>query len=384
MIYGAPFYADALLYGDDSAAAIDLAGNAQAQAQAAAQALIGKLMAGSATGISTASGVFAVPATGRSLYYGGDFIAGAQVYGGGGLGVLGSEVPATGEHGPGYLYNDLSLPADAGKEVSGYIEAPPVGLTNFFAWEDSSFEAAGPSGEYGFTYRLFVDGADLGTAVASISIANAADLAGAAQGQASAAGGLSVQPLLHGAAAAAGSASGTLSGGGASAVDLGGSAQGQGSAAASFAGGPAPLAGAATGQGAATAGLSIVPPVFPPLSVSAETTRRSVVYAMSRYAAQPLETIDVDEIDIQPFDFAPGLAAGETLIGAPYVECEVYQGLDVAPAAVLVGAAVWTGGAVLQRIRGRVAGVTYLLRCRITLSSSRELVAAGLLPCVRL
>lgn len=101
-------------------------------------------------------------------------IAGACVVGHRGLGVLGSQVPSTGEHGPGYLFNDLSLPTDAGKEVMGYIETPPVGLTSFFAWEDSSFEAQGPDGEYTFTYRLFVDGADFGTAAVTITIGAAA------------------------------------------------------------------------------------------------------------------------------------------------------------------------------------------------------------------
>lgn len=91
-------------------------------------------------------------------------IAGALVCGNRGLGVLGSEVPASGDNGPGYLYNDLSLPADAGKEVRGLIVTPPAAGT-FLAYEDSSFEFYGADpGAYSFTYRLFVDGADLGTA----------------------------------------------------------------------------------------------------------------------------------------------------------------------------------------------------------------------------
>lgn len=97
-------------------------------------------------------------------------ISGAYVIGDTGLGVLGSEVPSTGEHGASYLYNDLSLPADAGKEIRGLIVTPPSAGT-FFAYEDGSFSLVGaPDGEYTFTYRLFVDGADLGTATATINI----------------------------------------------------------------------------------------------------------------------------------------------------------------------------------------------------------------------
>lgn len=97
-------------------------------------------------------------------------IAGACVVGNTGLGVLGSDVPSTGTHGPGYIYNDLSLPGDAGKEVRGTIETPATGLTTFFAYEDSSFTASGPDGSYSFVYRLYVDGADMGTATCSFTI----------------------------------------------------------------------------------------------------------------------------------------------------------------------------------------------------------------------
>lgn len=96
-------------------------------------------------------------------------ISGSLVCGNRGLGVLGYEVPSGGDNGAGYLYNDLSLPADNDKEVRGLIIAPPSAGT-LFAYENSSFEFAAPDGSYEFTYRLFVDGVDLGTATASISI----------------------------------------------------------------------------------------------------------------------------------------------------------------------------------------------------------------------
>lgn len=99
-----------------------------------------------------------------------ELITGAYVIGETGLGVLGSAVPSTGEHGASYLYNDLSLPADNDKEMRGLIVTPPSDGT-FYAWEDGSFSLIGAAdGEYTFTYRLFVDGVDLGTADVEIFI----------------------------------------------------------------------------------------------------------------------------------------------------------------------------------------------------------------------
>lgn len=99
-----------------------------------------------------------------------ELISGAYVIGETGLGVLGSAVPSTGEHGASYLYNDLTLPADASKEIRGLIVTSPSAGT-FYAWEDGSFSLIdAPDGTYTFTYRLFVDGVDLGTATATIDI----------------------------------------------------------------------------------------------------------------------------------------------------------------------------------------------------------------------
>lgn len=106
----------------------------------------------------------------RCYQPGTDLIAGAMVCGNRGLGVLGSAVPSTGDNGPGYLYNDLTLPADSGKEVRGLILTTPSAGT-FKRYEDSSFTLAGaPDGTYTFTYRLYSDGTDLGTATATITI----------------------------------------------------------------------------------------------------------------------------------------------------------------------------------------------------------------------
>lgn len=99
-------------------------------------------------------------------------IAGAVVVGDRGLGVLGSVIrsdTATGDHGPGFLFNDWDAGDDA-KEFRGLIVTPPSAGT-FFAHEDGSFSLTGaPDGAYSFVYRLFVDGVDLGTSTATITI----------------------------------------------------------------------------------------------------------------------------------------------------------------------------------------------------------------------
>lgn len=93
-------------------------------------------------------------------------------YGTPGLGVLGSVIradTANGAFGAGYLYNDLTA-ADDAKEIRGLVVTPPASGT-LFAYEDGSFDFTAPAdGSYTFTYRLFADGADLGTAAASFTV----------------------------------------------------------------------------------------------------------------------------------------------------------------------------------------------------------------------
>lgn len=90
-------------------------------------------------------------------------ISGAHLYGGAGLGVLGSLIPATGDNGAGYTYNDLSLPADNAKEICGRVTSWPSAGT-LYAYEDTSFEFSGaPDGSYTFQYQLYVDGVAIGS-----------------------------------------------------------------------------------------------------------------------------------------------------------------------------------------------------------------------------
>ena len=106
--------------------------------------------------------------------FGPQLLTGAYHFGVGGLGVLGSEVPSTGTHGAGYLYNDITLPGEAGDEFYGLITSFPVGLSTFFAYEDSSFTATGPDGSYSFTYTGYKNGTSYGTQTVTITLGAAA------------------------------------------------------------------------------------------------------------------------------------------------------------------------------------------------------------------
>lgn len=100
-------------------------------------------------------------------------LTGAYAFGCAGLGVTGADIRAntgTGDHGPGYLYNDWDDASDDPKEFQGLIVTPPSGGT-WFAYEDGSFTFSGaPDGTYPFEYRLYVDGADLGLQSSTITV----------------------------------------------------------------------------------------------------------------------------------------------------------------------------------------------------------------------
>lgn len=108
-----------------------------------------------------------------------EWISGSLIIGETGLGVLGSVIPSTGDNGAGYAYNDLSLPADAGKEICGRITTWPSAGT-LFAYEDTSFEFSGaPDGAYSFAYQLYVDGVATGspqTVTLTVGVVNGASV----------------------------------------------------------------------------------------------------------------------------------------------------------------------------------------------------------------
>lgn len=89
-------------------------------------------------------------------------LSGAIVVGDRGHGVLASGVPSNGEHGPGYLYDQITALGLTTEEVRGTITAFPLS-GDLFAYEDSSFTFDAPDGSYSFTYQLYVDGVSTGS-----------------------------------------------------------------------------------------------------------------------------------------------------------------------------------------------------------------------------
>lgn len=90
------------------------------------------------------------------------WLPGAVLFGNAGFGVRGDQIASSGTAGPGYAYNDLSLPADAAKEICGRITTWPTAGT-LDAGEDTGFTFTAPDGSYFFNYQLYVDGVATGT-----------------------------------------------------------------------------------------------------------------------------------------------------------------------------------------------------------------------------
>lgn len=117
---------------------------------------------------------------------------------------------------------------------------------------------------------------------------------------------------------------------------------------------------------------------------------------MTLRTAQPQPAMDLHEVDDIPFNFTADMVSGETITSAA-ITCAAISGADadaqdMVTGAHLVGtlssAGVFTesagGGVVLQRFTAQQAGVSYGIRCVVTLSSGRKLTAAGELPVVQL
>jgi hypothetical protein len=96
-------------------------------------------------------------------------IAGALVVGDTGLGILGSEIPSSGTHGPGFAYDSVLLqPSYAGKEYRATISSMPANLS-LLATETTAFTATGPDGTHVVSWSLYEDGALVGSTSFSVT-----------------------------------------------------------------------------------------------------------------------------------------------------------------------------------------------------------------------
>lgn len=90
--------------------------------------------------------------------------------------------------------------------------------------------------------------------------------------------------------------------------------------------------------------------------------------------------VDPGEKLVLTFQFAKGLATGETLV-APTVSVTVDYGTDATPSAIIVGSQV-SGTDVLVSVAGQKVDVDYHIKVLCTTSNAnKKLAVAGVLPC---
>ena len=100
-------------------------------------------------------------------------------------------------------------------------------------------------------------------------------------------------------------------------------------------------------------------------------------------AADTWLPLDVDELDFVAFDYADMLAAGESVASAA-ITCEVVDGTDTSPASRLSGSPQINGTEVRQAVVSPLRDVTYLIRCKATLTPGpRVLTIAGRLSVLK-
>lgn len=290
-----------------------------------------------------------------------------------GHGVRGDQVPSTGTHGPSPIYNDLALPGDAAKEYRWAIVTPPAS-GSLVIYEDGSYAYTPPGGTVdltaSYTYRLWQDGTDLGTATESIVI-------GAGSGIALSPAALTTPSTLS-------PASITYTPPGAVALSPAPLTTASALSPASIA--YTPPAGAITISPAplvtdsVLAGVVIgyVPPGPPPPSVAPGYTLTAKRRMMSRTVSNPgFDPKDPAEVITLAFDFA----ALTTSPSSPVVTATRHAGTaDSTPEAIISGDPLVSGTKVLQKVVAGTAGTDYLLRCQVDAPDGSRYVLAGVLP----
>jgi hypothetical protein len=77
---------------------------------------------------------------------------------------------ATGDNGPGLLYDESINPANAGKQLRLVVTSPPSAGV-FFAYENGSFDFSGaPDGSYSVGYNVLADNVLIGSDTATFTV----------------------------------------------------------------------------------------------------------------------------------------------------------------------------------------------------------------------
>lgn len=298
-----------------------------------------------------------------------ELIAGALVIGDVGLGVRGDAIPPAGLHGASYLANDAD-PGDEAKEFRGHIVTPPA-VGTFFAWEDGTFTLTGaPDGSYTFSYRLFVDGVDLGTATATVLVGGVTGVVGSAAGVSAVVGTGSVSGVVT--TPQPGSITGTAGGSGAvvGIGSVGGTITNPLPAGIT---GSAECIGSVAGVGAATGVVSSsgdqptsAPPGFTLLAPEDQTANIG-----GFDFKDPLEEVTI------AFEFKRRTT---TPLSPLLTLAQVSGPDDDNTAAMLFGPPAVVGSKVLHRVRRGVHGANYLVRCIASAPNGDVYVMSGVLP----
>ena len=77
---------------------------------------------------------------------------------------------ATGDNGPGLLYDESINPVNAGKQLRMVVTSPPSAGV-FFAYENGSFDFSGaPDGSYSIGYNVLADNVLIGSDTATVAV----------------------------------------------------------------------------------------------------------------------------------------------------------------------------------------------------------------------
>lgn len=136
------------------------------------------------------------------------------------VGILASTIAAntaTGDNGPGLLYDDSLLAGNAGKQLRCMITGYTGTLSKLFVYEDGSFTLTGEAdGSFTISYSVYADNAFVktDTASATVGTVNASALAGTGTSTGSGSGGTVTAGSGSGATATSGTGISTGSGSG--------------------------------------------------------------------------------------------------------------------------------------------------------------------------
>lgn len=274
---------------------------------------------------------------------------------------------ATGDDGPGALYNEAQQSEYVGKRLRMHVSAfPPVGTLQVD--ENGAYSSSGlPPGSNVFGYTFYVDGV-LQAGSASLTI-NVGSLGSTAPGAT-----LGITETISPGSAQAANPGGTVAPGAALGITetlSAGSAQGS-----------TPPNSAAPG---ATLGMSVA---LTPGSAQAETPAVIIDPGPDGYRIRAIRRIDSankvilpakdpEEIITITWDFS-GLS--DEIVSA-LLTASVLSGLnDITPQSILYGQKGIAGPCIMQRLSGGQDDTTYALRCKATDADGSIYVQTAALP----